>query len=436
MAIPAPHHRIFLDSATSLFGKMIVTRENKNKPLSYRCYPPPSKSRIMPAPAPAPDPERLPGFVLCRGGLERVVEEELRELDIEVVARHKRAVEIITNLAGFYRANMGLRSALNVLRPIRSFNARNYDLLYYQSRKTNWHKLFPVDARLRIDVTGHSPKITPTRYAIHRVKDGITDTSRKLGGGVRPSLEKRDPDVHIVVYLEKHRATLALDMSGTPLFKRGYRIEHGEAPMKEDLAAGILSLSGWDRRSPLVDPMCGSGTLLFEAWMMAAGIAPNLHRGFGFESLLDYDEALHLAEKRKLETREVHPEGLRLLGIEIDPRTGATMEGIRERYFPKSPIQLRRGKFQDIDPGPGFGALVCNPPYGLRSGTEAEIVPLYRDLGTFLRSHLKEGSAGIYTANHDAAAAFGGSQASSLPLLNGALEGRLYRLKPHRPATP
>ena len=408
---------------------MIVTRGNENNPLSYRRPDTLSESNKMPAPAPAPDPERLPGFVLCRGGLEEVVEEELRELEIEVVGRHKRAVEITTNLAGFYRANMGLRSALNVLRPLRSFNARNYDLLYYQSRKTNWHKLFPVDARLRIDVKGHSPKITHTRYAIHRVKDGITDTFRKLCGGVRPSIEKRDPDVHIVVYLEKHRATLALDMSGTPLFKRGYRIEHGEAPMKEDLAAGILSLSGWDRRSPLLDPMCGSGTLLFEAWMMAAGIAPNLHRGFGFESLLDYDEALHGAEKRKLEARETHPENLRLLGIEIDPGTGSTMERIRDKYFPKSPIQLRRGKFQNVDPGPGFGALVCNPPYGLRSGTEAEIMPLYSDLGTFLRTYLKEGSAAVYTANHDAAGSFGGSQSSSIPLLNGSLEGRLYRLK-------
>jgi len=325
---------------------------------------------------------------------------------------------------------MGLRSALNILRPIRSFNARNYDLLYYQSRKTNWHKLFPVDARLRIDIKGHSPKITHTRYAIHRVKDGITDTFRKLCGGVRPSIEKRDPDVHVVVYLEKHRATLALDMSGTPLFKRGYRIEHGEAPMKEDLAAGILSLSGWDRRSPLLDPMCGSGTILFEAWMMAAGIAPNLHRRFGFESLLDYNQELHAAEKATLEAREMRPEAVRLMGIEFDQKTCSTMERIQRRYFPESPIQLRRGKFQNVNPGPGFGALVCNPPYGLRSGTEADIVPLYKDLGTFLRTHLKNGSAGIYTANHAAAACFGGSLAHSLPLLNGSLEGRLYNVLP------
>ncbi|NRB28675.1 MAG: hypothetical protein HRU37_13480 [Roseibacillus sp.] len=382
----------------------------------------------MPAPTPAPDPDRLTGFVLCRGGLEEVVVQELRELEIEVVARRKRAVEIATNLAGFYRANMGLRSALNVLRPIRSFNARNYDLLYYQSRKTNWHKLFPVDARIRIDIKGHSPKITHTRYAIHRVKDGITDTFRKLCDGVRPSIEKRNPDVHVVVYLEKHRATLALDMSGTPLFKRGYRIEHGEAPMKEDLAAGLLSLSGWDRRSPLLDPMCGSGTLLFEAWMMAAGIAPNLHRRFGFEALHDYDPQIHDAERRRLEARQSHPEGMRLLGIEIDQATFRTLEKIRARHFPEAPIQLEHGDFRNLDPGDEFGAAVCNPPYGLRSGEEFEITPLYQALGTFLRRHFAGRCAGIYTANHEAAPHFGGDPGASVPLLNGSLEGRLYRI--------
>ncbi len=382
----------------------------------------------MPAPTPAPDPDRLAGFVLCRGGLEEVVVKELRELEIEVVARRKRAVEIVTNLAGFYRANMGLRSALNVLRPIRSFNARNYDLLYYQSRKTNWHKLFPVDARIRIDIKGHSPKITHTRYAIHRVKDGITDTFRKLCHGVRPSIEKRNPDVHVVVYLEKHRATLALDMSGTPLFKRGYRIEHGEAPMKEDLAAGLLSLSGWDRRSPLLDPMCGSGTLLFEAWMMAAGIAPNLHRRFGFEALHDYDPQIHAAERRRLEARQSHPEGMRLLGIEIDQATFRTLEKIRARHFPEAPIQLEHGDFRNLDPGDEFGAAVCNPPYGLRSGEEFEITPLYQALGTFLRRHFAGRCAGIYTANHEAAPHFGGDPGASVPLLNGSLEGRLYRI--------
>ncbi len=385
----------------------------------------------MPAPASAPDPSRLPGFVLCRGGLEPVVAEELGELQIEVVEVRKRAVEIVTDMAGFYRANMGLRSALNVLRPIRSFNARNYDLLYYQSRKTNWHKLFPVQSRIRIDIKGHSPKITHTRYAIHRVKDGIADTFRKLCDGVRPSIEKRDPDVHVVVYLEKHKATLAIDTSGTPLFKRGYRTEHGEAPIKEDLAAGLLALSGWDRRSPLIDPMCGAGTFLFEAWMMAAGIAPNLRRRFGFEALYDYDPEIHGAERRKLEEAQIpDPDGLRLLGLEIDEGTFRTLQEIRDSHFSNAPIELEHCDFQQFDPGGGFRTAVCNPPYGIRSGEEEDIGPLYKALGEFLGRHLAGGRAAIYTANHDAAPLFGGTLEDSVPLLNGSLEGRLYRVTP------
>ena len=387
----------------------------------------------MPAPSPAPDPNRLPGFVLCRGGLEPVVAAELKDLDIEVVDVRKRAVEIATDLAGFYRANMGLRSALNVLRPIRSFNARNYDLLYYQSRKTNWHKLFPVEARIRIDIKGHSPKITHTRYAIHRVKDGITDTFRKLCGGVRPSIEKRDPDVHVVVYLEKHRATLALDYSGTPLFKRGYRVEHGEAPIKEDLAAGLLALSGWDRKSSLIDPMCGAGTILFEAWMMAANIAPNLNRKFGFESLYGYDEKLHQSERSKLTRQQnLETDDLRLLGLEIDKRTFQTLVQIRDQHFPDAPIALKHADFTSFDPGDSFHTAVCNPPYGIRSGTEEDIAPLYRNLGAFLRRHLRGGRAGIYTVNHAAAPLFGGNLEHSVPLLNGSLEGRIYQFSPQR----
>lgn len=384
----------------------------------------------MPAPTPPPAPDRLPGIVICRHGLERVVEAELKDLGIEVVAVRNRAIDIATSLGGFYRANMGLRSALHVLRPIRSFNARTYDLLYYQSRKTNWHKLFPVDATLRIDVKGHSSKLDDERFVIHRVRDGIVDTFRKLKGGMRPSVEKLVPDVHIVVYFHEHEASLAIDTSGVPLFKRGYRIEHGEAPMKEDLAAGILALSGWDRKSPLLDPMCGSGTLLFEAWMMAAGIAPNLDRRFGFEKLFDYDPELHKRERDRLaKAQRGAPEGFELLGLEIDGPTLRTASGIRAKHFPKAPIRLENVDFSRFDPGARFRTVVCNPPYGVRMGEKDEIASLYQTLGAFVERHCAGGRAGIYTANHEAAPLFGGELKRSIPLRNGSLEGRLYLLE-------
>jgi putative N6-adenine-specific DNA methylase len=378
-----------------------------------------------------PPAARRPAIVVCRGGLEPVVAAELRALGVTVTSMRTRAVDIETDLAGIYRCNMALRCALNVLLPVRTFNARNYDLLYYQSRKTNWHKLFPVDAALRIDVKGHSDALHHTRYVIHRVKDGITDTFRKLAGGRRPSVEKREPDVHVVVHLDDTRVTLALDTSGVPLFKRGYRTDHGEAPLKEDLAAGILALSGWDRRSPLLDPMCGSGTLLFEAWMMAAGIAPNLRRRCGFEKLLEYQPDLHQREQQALAAAESPaPAGPELLGLEIDEATCRTARRIRERHFSNSKIRIEHADFRRFDPGGRFGIAVCNPPYGIRLGEAADIGPLYQNLGEFLRRHLAGRHAAIYTANHAAAPRFGGSPARSVPLLNGSLEGRLYQVGP------
>ncbi|NIP97404.1 MAG: class I SAM-dependent RNA methyltransferase, partial [Akkermansiaceae bacterium] len=192
-----------------------------------------------------------------------------------------------------------------------------------------------------------------------------------------------------------------------------------------------LALSGWDRRSSLLDPMCGAGTILFEAWMMAAGIAPNLHRKFGFESLYDYDPATHAAERRKLEERRYSPpKGMRLLGLEIDEPTFRTLQKIRDRHFPDAPIDLVRCDFREYDPGKGFEAAVCNPPYGIRVGEGDDIGPLYQALGAFLSRHLGGGQAAIYTANHDAAPLFGGKSENAVPLLNGSLEGRLYRFHP------
>ena len=378
--------------------------------------------------------EQEPVIVTCRGGLEAVVAEELRDLGIEVTEIGRRVVFGVTDLAGLYRANMALRCALGVLRPLRSFNARNYDMLYYQARKTNWHKLFPVEANIRIDVKGGSDVLDHTQFVTHRVKDGIVDTFRKLCGGRRPSVDKRDPDVHIVVYLDQTRVTLCIDSSGSPLFKRGYRIRHGEAPLKEDLAAGLLALSGWDRSSSLLDPMCGAGTLLFEAWMMAARVAPNLHRRFGFEALLDYRHDLHDAEAEKLAAREKPPGGgFFIEGLEIDHPTFRTLEDIRRTHFPEAPIHLHRSDFRSFVPEHAPAMVVCNPPYGVRIGEAEEIGPLYRDLGRFLSEQEPAAKAAIYTANHEAAPGFGGDKRRSIALRNGALEGRLYLIAPQVP---
>lgn len=166
---------------------------------------------------------------------------------------------------------------------------------------------------------------------------------------------------------------------------------------------------------------------------MAAGIAPNLNRRFGFESLYDYDAEVHAAEREGLAGAAIREAPrLRLVGMEIDRKTYQTACGIRAEHFPEAPIELIHGDFRNVKPGEGIGTAVCNPPYGIRIGEEEDIGPLYRALGEFLQRELPRGQAAIYTANHEAAPLFGGDLSNSIPLLNGSLEGRLYRIAPGR----
>ncbi|MCC5834106.1 MAG: hypothetical protein JJU20_05175 [Opitutales bacterium] len=366
------------------------------------------------------------GLVTCRAGLEKVVTAELKGLGIQVTGTGTRAVHFETDLAGIYRANMGLRSGLNVVVPIRTFKARNYELLYFQSRKTNWHKLFDVNCNLRIDVNGGSSTLRNTEYVVHRVKDGIVDTFRKLAGGRRPSISKEDPDIHILVHLNGDEVTLSLDTSGTPLFKRGYRVEHGIAPLKEDLAAGMLQMSGWDQKSPLLDPMCGSGTFLFEAWMLAAGIPPNAHRRFGFESQFDYDSELHAAEREALlKGRRELPSDFVITGWESDVETAKICQRILEGDFDGAPIELQQKDFRataQVVPGT---FLMTNPPYGKRIGNEEEARQLHLDLRQLIESHDPPMRFAFFSALPKVLSLFSKVRTAEYTLFNGKLEGRL-----------
>ncbi|MEY3000287.1 MAG: ribosomal large subunit methyltransferase, partial [Verrucomicrobiota bacterium] len=315
----------------------------------------------------------------CRPGLEGVLAEEIRELGGTSVEAAKRAVNFRAGQAELYRLNMGLRSAIQILVPLRTFTARDYDRLYYQARRTNWHQLFRRSSTIRIDVNGRSPGMTNSQYVIHRVKDAIVDTFRKLEGE-RPSISKGDPDIHIVVHLQGDRVTLCLDSSGIPLFKRGYRVEHGPAPIKEDLAAGMLLLGEAGAAAGLVDPMCGSGTFLFEGWMLMARRAPNLDRGFAFEHWLDYDPEVHAAQRVYLREREVGCDKP-VLGWDKDAAVIEQARSIKEAFFAEADIRFTAEPLQQMAVDCAGGLMVANPPYGERMGREEDLGLLYRELG-------------------------------------------------------
>ncbi|MDP0498568.1 MAG: THUMP domain-containing protein [Verrucomicrobiota bacterium JB022] len=366
----------------------------------------------------------------CRAGLEPVLERELKDLGCEIAFVGTRMVAFYGSEEDFYRANMALRTAINVLRPIRKFRAKDYDILYFQARKAPWHKLFDVDKTIRIDVKGESPNFRNSQYTVHRIKDAIVDTFRKLTDGYRPSIEKREPDVHVVAFVHRDEVTLYLDGAGEPLFKRGYRIEHGEAPLKEDLAAGLLQLAGYKGNCDFVDPMCGSGTFLCEAYLLANRIAPNLNRSFAFQNWLDFDPEAFERARQSLIERQVDA-GVAFHGFEADFSTRKVLERIVADHFGNHPsFKIHPHKFQDGDETFSRSVIVTNPPYGVRlQSSEADLNRLYADLGNFLRHRCEKCGAAVFSSNSEALNAIGMKVANKWKLYNGQIEARLVQYK-------
>lgn len=371
--------------------------------------------------------EHLNCVATCRPGLESVLAEELERNGGQGVRVAKRAVHFRVEQSGLYRMNMAVRTAIQILVPLRSFNARDYKLLYFQSRRTNWHHYFTADKTLRIDVNGRSKELRNTQYVVHRVKDGIVDTFRKLNDGVRPSISKEDPDIHIMVHLDGQKVTLYLDSAGAPLFKRGYRTRHGGAPLKEDLAAGILQMAGIEEFPGLVDPMCGSGTFIFEGWMLLNNVAPNLNREFAFQHWEDYREDLHLAEREKLVTEECRKDALEFVAIDNDEKVIGLAKSIQNEYFPEAKIEWHHASFQDVDHSLPTGLMVTNPPYGERLGAEDDLLGLYRDLGFAAKRMVPGGRLAMFSTNRKAAKQIRLKSEGARTLFNGALEGLLYQ---------
>lgn len=362
---------------------------------------------------------------ICRAGLEPVVEAELRAWGLDIAFSGNRMVAFRGGEEDFYKANMGLRSALNVLKPLRRFMARNTDMLYFQSRKVNWHQMFAPDASIKIDLKGDWKGFGNERFALYRIKDAIVDTFKKLCDGERPSVATRDPDIHIVAFALKDEVTLYLDGSGEPLFKRGYRYEHGEAPLKEDLAAGMLQLVGYTGDVDLIDPLCGSGTFLFEGYLLANRIAPNRERDFAFQRWLNYDLSAYRRAKQSLIDAEREAK-VQFIGYESDKQTFNTVQRIAQRHFPAGAFSLHPDKLQSAKIWRPGAQIISNPPYGVRL-RPADLNGIYKDLGAFFKATAPEGKAAIITAAMEAAVFIGLPVKEKWKLFNGQIECKLFR---------
>jgi putative N6-adenine-specific DNA methylase len=253
------------------------------------------------------------------------------------------------------------------------------------------------------------------------------DTFRKFFESKRPDISKDNPDISVIAYLSDSEVKIYLDSSGAPLFKRGYRTEHGEAPIKEDLAAGIVLLSGWDKISDVLDPMCGSGTLLIEAYMIANNIPPNLNRNFAFQNWFDYNEKSFLSVKNDLKNKMTSGK-VRFKGYDIDKKSVKISNSIIKKLGIEKSFDIRSGDCLKLNEDFSGMFIVTNPPYDERMKVD-DIKKLYKDLGDFFKQKCKNSIASVFTANLEAAKFVGLRTSAKIILYNGPLEARLLKFE-------
>ena len=365
-------------------------------------------------------------------GLEEVLAEELRALDMEYIKVGNRAVTCSGNLRQLYEANLWCRTAIRILKPIRNFKARNEKDLYEQVQKTDWSEYLDLSTTFAIDAVVSHSTFEHSLFVAQLTKDAIVDQFRKATGE-RPSVDRIRPDVRINLHMHENMVTLSLDSSGDSLHRRGYRLQTNVAPLNEVLAAGIIALSGWDKQSAFVDPMCGSGTFLIEAALMAQNIAPGLYRRdpFGFEKWKDYDESLLEMIWKTAEAKAVDAPRAQIIGYDIDADYVDAAWNNIENAGLENVIRVEEANFFETKAPAESGVVVMNPPYNERIVSE-DINLLYKNIGDTLKNNYQNFDAFVFTGNLDAAKNIGLRTSRRIPLYNGAIECRLLKFELYR----
>ena len=369
-------------------------------------------------------------FATTPKGMEPLLAAELQELGVADVIAERAGASFRGGLAAGYRACLWSRLASRILLPLAQFPAATPDELYAGVSSISWDAHLTPDGSLAVDCNANQSKITHTHFAALKVKDAVVDQFR-AAYGTRPEVDLKRPDLRLNLNLWRNQARLSLDLSGASLHRRGYRGAGKAAPLKENLAAAILQRAGWPEIAraggPLLDPMCGSGTLPIEAALMAGDVAPGLERDyFGFLHWLGHDGTLW--EKLLQEARERRQKGLqqlpRLVGYDVDRDAVRTALAHVERAGLQGLVHIERRDLGAAQPpDSGAGLLVVNPPYGERMGDEIELVGLYERLGHLLKQRFADWHAAVFSGNPRLR--IGLRPRRSYTLYNGALECRL-----------
>lgn len=364
-------------------------------------------------------------------GLETTLAEELKALGARDVEAKSRVVTCIGDLSVMYGANLWCRTAIRVLRPLATFPAPDEKALYRGVAAVDWAPWVRPDGTLAVDANVRSSFTTHSLFVAQLAKDAVVDTFRERTGR-RPSVDLERPECRIALSLFQDVATVYVDSSGDSLHKRGYRRKAGEAPVSETLGAGIVRLTGWDGKTPLVDPMCGSGTFLIEAGLMLRNVAPGLFReSFGFERWADFDENLWgrlLDDAKRSVRRDSKAE---LLGVDKDPSVVLVARENVERAGLTGLVRIDVGDFFEWTGKPSTpGILVMNPPYDERLPVD-NVAALYQRIGDRLKRAYGGWKAYLLAGNLEATKYVGLKSSRRIPLFNGSIECRLleYELR-------
>ncbi|MBI2991535.1 MAG: class I SAM-dependent RNA methyltransferase [Deltaproteobacteria bacterium] len=367
-------------------------------------------------------------FATCPRGLEQLLAGELQQLKAENLHAVGGGVEFSGDFPLCYKANLESRIASRVLWRVAADRYRDEDDIYRAAYALPWNDWFEPELTIRVDVTAIRCPLKSLNFVTLKIKDAVCDKIRRLSGR-RPSVDTRQPDVPIQGHLTDRDFTLYLDTTGDPLFKRGRRIAQGEAPLRENLAAGILRLAGWVPGTALLDPMCGSGTFLLEAAQMALDIAPGLGRHFAFEKLKNFDRRRWRELSGQCAARQKPKVPLSIYGSD---RSGAALRSARANLAAaglEQTVSLRQANGLEISAPAREGILVTNPPYGVRLGEQQELAEFYPELGDALKKKFSGWRAYILSADMRLPKLIRLAASKRTPLFNGPLECRLFEYK-------
>ena len=358
-------------------------------------------------------------------GLEEVLEKELHQLGGKDIVAFKRGVSVVGDLGFLYKINLCLHTALKVIIPIVKFEANNEQELYDNIKLIEWERFISNTDTIMIEGVTNSEIFTHSLFVSQKVKDGIVDRFREKTGS-RPDVDLIHPAFKVYVHIFKNEVSLHLDSSGDPLYKRGYRSDINEAPMKEVLAAGLVKLSGWEKHLQLIDGMCGAGTIAIEAALWANNIPPGYYRNeFGFMKWQNFDETLYETIYES-SINKIKNEPVEIIANDIDNPTLKKAITNTKNAKVDDVVSCINQSFFDITPTRKGGVIILNPPYGERMPVN-EIEKLYKEIGDKLKKDFKGFSAWIISSSPEAIKSIGLRPSRRIHLFKGSLECRFLK---------